>query len=167
MPCGTGPQVNSALGVVMKKRWVALITILSLVLGAGGASWYWLNFNAQLNSYGVFVRTQADIVTKVAVLEHIRAGHISEATNLLETLLDGDLIGAGALARDGTKFNANTGRAVLVESKARAASGYRPTDENVYNAVQEAFRLVPGTSGGAAAQYDSQPDLSRQAAPSR
>ncbi|EEF26271.1 conserved hypothetical protein, partial [Ricinus communis] len=48
-----------------------------------------------------------------------------------------------ALARDGTKFNANTGRALAIEFKARVASGYRPTDENVHNSVQEAFRLVP------------------------
>jgi hypothetical protein len=115
----------------MKKRWVALIAVLSLVLGAGCASWYWLNFNAQFNNHGFVVRTQADIVTKVAVLEHLRAGRVSDATNLLETLLDGDLIGAGALARDGTKFNANTGHAVMLESKARVGSGYRPTDENV------------------------------------
>ena len=151
----------------MKKRWVALFAILSLVLGAGGASWYWLNFSAQFNNYGFVVQTQANIVTRVAILEHIRAGQISDATNLLETLLDGDLIGAGALARNGTRFNTNTGRAVALESKARAASGYQPADENVQNAVQEAFRLVPASIEGAAAQPIIPPDLSRQAAPSR
>jgi hypothetical protein len=151
----------------MKKRWVILIAVLSLGLGAGGASWYWLNFKAQFNNYGFVVRTQADIVTKVAVLEHIRAGRISDATNLLETLLDGDLIGAGALARDGTQFNANTGRAVVLESKARATSGYRPTEDSVHSAVQEAFRLVPLSVKGAAAQPIIPPDLPRQAAPGR
>jgi hypothetical protein len=151
----------------MKKRWVALIAVLSLAVGAGGASWYWLNFNAQFNNYALVVRTQADVVTKVAVLEHIRAGRILDATNLLETLLDGDLIGAGALARDGTTFNANTARAVALESKARAASGYRPTDQGVHNAVQEALRLVPGSLERTDAQPIIPPDPSRQAAPGR
>ncbi len=151
----------------MKKRWVALIALLSLAVGAGGASWYWLNFNAQFNNYAFVVRTQADVVTKVAVLEHIRAGRILDATNLLETLLDGDLIGAGALARDGTTFNANTARAVALESKARAASGYRPSDQSVHNAVQEAFRLVPGSLERTDAQPIIPPDPSRQAAPGR
>lgn len=146
----------------MKKRWVALIAILSLAVGVGAASWYWLNFNSQFNSYALIVRTQADIVTKVTVLEHIRAGRISDATRLLETLLDGDLIGADALARDGTKFNANTRHAVMLESEARAASGYRPTDENVHNAVQEAFRLIPGAVEDASAQPINPPDMSRQ-----
>jgi hypothetical protein len=149
----------------MKKRWVVLIAVLSLVLGAGSASWYWLNFNAQFNNYWFVVRTQADIVTKVAVLEHIRAGRISDATNLLEILLDGDLIGAGALARDGTKFSANTGQAVVLEAKARAVSGYKPTDENVHNAVQEAFRLVPASITGPAAQPIAPRDAPQAARP--
>lgn len=148
----------------MKKRWIVLIAILSCVVGAGGASWYWLNFNAQFNNYGLVVRTQADIVTKVAVLEYIHAGRVSDATHLLETLLDGDLISASALMRDGNKFNSSTGRAVALESKARVASGYRPADKNVYNAVQEAFRQVPGAIEGSAAQL---PDQSQQVAPSR
>jgi hypothetical protein len=130
----------------MRKRWIVLIALVSLVVGVVGASWFWLNFNAQFTNYGFVVRTEADIVTKVAVLEHIRAGRIADATNLLETLLDGDLIGAGALARDGAKFNANTRRAAALEYQARAKSGYAPTDEGVRSAVQEAFRLLPATS---------------------
>jgi hypothetical protein len=149
----------------MKKQWVALIAALSLAVGAGGASWYWLNFNAQFNNYGFVVRTQADIITKVAVLEHLRAGRILDATNLLETLLDGDLISAGALARDGTKLNTNTARAVALESNARVASGYRPIDSTVHNAVEEAFSLVPGSIEPSEAQPIIPPDLSRKTAP--
>ncbi|MEO7324754.1 MAG: hypothetical protein ABIW82_07995 [Dokdonella sp.] len=145
----------------MKKRWTVLIAFVSLIVGVSGASWFWLNFNAQFTNYGFVVRTEADIVTKVAVLEHIRAGQISDATKLLETLLDGDLIGARSLARDGTKFNANTRRAVALELQARAVSGYAPADENVRNAVQEAFRLLPAPSEGAAAQLAVPGDAAR------
>ena len=149
----------------MKKRWIALIAFVSLALGGAGASWFWLNFNAQFIMAGLVTRTQADIVTKVSVLERLRAGRVADATRLQEMLLDGDLIGAGALARTGTKFNANTRHAVELELKARAASGYTPTDENVRNAVQEVFDLVPSASDSANAQPGVQAGPRISAAP--
>lgn len=149
----------------MKKRWSALIALVSLVVGVVGASRYWLNFNAQFTNHGLVVKTEADIVTKVSVLEHIRAGRIKDATKLLETLLDADLITAGALAQNGTKFNANTRRAVGLEYHARVASGYEPGDQNVRNTVQEAFRLLPATTDNAAAQPTAPGDAPKAARP--
>ena len=73
----------------------------------------------------------AACASKVSVLERLRAGRSEDATKLLETLLDGDLIGAGALARDGHNFNANARRAVALEIQARKVSGYEPADPNV------------------------------------
>lgn len=102
-----------------------------------------MNFNAQFNDHAHRLRTQADIVTTVAVLEHLRGGRIPDATGLLEVLLDGDLVGAAALVKDGHKLSANTTRALSLEANARALSGYRPADDNVHHAVQEVFRLVP------------------------
>ena len=149
----------------MKKHWTLLIAVISLVIGVVGASWYWLNFNAKFVNHGFVLRTQADIITKVAVLERIRAGKVAEATSLQETLLDGDLISAGALARDGTKFSENTRHAAELEIKARAVSGYAPTDENVHNAVQEALHLLSATSGGVAAQPTAPRDAPKTARP--
>jgi hypothetical protein len=149
----------------MKKRWTILLALVSLVIGVAGASWFWLNFNAQFTNYGFVARTEADIVTKVAVLERIRAGKVAEATHLLETLLDGDLIGAGALAREGTKFNANTRHAVELEIKARAASGYVPSNDNVRKAVQDTFRLMPTSSDDSAAQPTAPRDAPQAARP--
>lgn len=136
----------------MKKRWVVVIAFVALVLGAAGASWFWVKFNGQTMLFGLVARTEADIVTKEAVLYKLRAGKTADATRTLEVLLDGDLITAGALARDGTKFNANTRHAAELELKARAASGYVPADENVRIAVQEAFDLMSSTSDSANAQ---------------
>ncbi|GAA6143195.1 hypothetical protein NBRC116584_30130 [Hydrogenophaga sp. 5NK40-0174] len=139
-------------GVTMKKRWVSLIAVGSLALGVGGATWFWNHFYSQFIHFSFVTRTEADIITRVAVLEHIRAGQIADATALLESQLDGDLIGAGALARDGTKFKAKTGRAVALEARARAESGYRPIGSDVNNAVQEALRLVPAAVADATVQ---------------
>jgi len=126
----------------MKIRWVVLIAVVSLIVGAGGAWWYSTNFWTHFVSVGLVTRTEADITTKVAVLERLRSGKVDEAIHLQEILLDGDLIGAGALAQNGVKFNANTIHALELEAKGRAATGYAP-DPRIRDAVQDAFRLVP------------------------
>jgi hypothetical protein len=140
----------------MSTRRIATIAVISallgLVVGAFAAYQYLLDFNAQFMSSGLVLKTQADLVTRVSVLEHLRAGRSEDAAKLLEALLDGDLISAGALARDGHKFSANTHRAVGLELRARKISGYQPADPNVREAVQEAFRLLPQGIGGTAAQ---------------
>lgn len=152
----------------MKKRWIALIAFAFLMIGLGGASWFWLYFYGQFMNHSYLTKTEADIVTRVAALEHMRSGRTIEAVSLMETLLDGDLISAAALAREGSKFSPNTSRAVTLEMKARAISGYAPTDENVRSAVQDAFQLIAGSSPAeVAAQPIIPPDLSRQAAPVR
>ena len=98
----------------MSTRRVATIAVVSslagLVVGACGASWYWLGFNGKFMASSLVLRTQADIIAKVSVLEHMRAGRTEEAAKLQEILLDGDLVIAGALARDGNGFNANARR---------------------------------------------------------
>jgi hypothetical protein len=131
----------------MKMRWVVLIAVSSLALGIGGATWFWQSFYAQFMNSGYVLRTESDIVTKVGVLESIRAGKIAEATTLLETQLDGDLIGAAALARGGTRFHPSTARAVALEARSRAISGYRSSNDEKRNAVQAALCLVPASAG--------------------
>lgn len=102
-----------------------------------------LSFDAQFMSAGLLARHEADIVTGVAVLEHLRAGQAEDATQLLETLLDGDLIGAAALVREGNKINLNARRAVEKGRLARTVAGYEPTDESVRAAAQD-VRACPG-----------------------
>lgn len=134
----------------MKKRWVVLIALASLSIGVAAASWFWIHFNAQFMSHGTRLKIEADLVTRVAVLEHLRSGRVAEATRLLEILLDGDLIAAMAFARDGATFSPNAGRAVALEAKARAESSYAPADENVRAAVQDALRLIPASTKASA-----------------
>lgn len=130
----------------MRKLWVTLIAVVSFAAGIAGSSLYWMNFNAQFTRYGLVSQTEADIVTKEAVLEHLRDGRVPDSIKYLETLLDGDLVKAAFLARHGTEFDANTYRAVETEFKARAASGYLPSDLKVRKAVHEAFILLRAKS---------------------
>ncbi len=126
----------------MKIRWVVLIAVVSLIVGAGGAWWYSTNLWTSFVNVGLVARTEADITTRVAILERLRAGKFDEAIHLQEILLDGDLISAGALVREGRNFHPNTRRAVELEAKARTVSGYQP-NPSIRDAVDEAFRLVP------------------------
>ena len=131
---------------MLNARRVTVITAISavsgLLLGIFAASWYWLDFSANFTTSSLLLRTQADLITRISVLEHLRAGHAGNATRLLESLLDGDLIGAGALARDGHQFNANARLAVALELRLRRLSGYEPSDANVRAAVDEALSLL-------------------------
>ena len=134
------------MGTTMSTRRMAIIAAVSalagLVVGACGASWYLIGFNAQFMESNLALRTGSDIVSKVSVLEHLRAGRTEHAASLLEALLDGDLMTAGALAGVGHKFSPNAQRAAAVELIARQASGYQPIDPNVRAAVENALRLL-------------------------
>jgi len=132
----------------MRGRWIALIILLSVAAGAGGASCYFLNFNARFDEHALVTNTEAGIVTKIAILEHIRAGNIIEATKLLETSLDGDLISAGAFTHNGAPLSTRTRSTLAREAQARAISGYRPTDDHVNSAVEEVFRSIHETASG-------------------
>ncbi len=133
----------------MKKHWVILLALISFAVGVGGASWGWMHFYSQTLLGALVANTEADLISKVGVLERLRAGKPDEALRLEEELLDGDLLTAAALAKQGAQFNANARRAVQTEAKARAASGYAP-DPRLRAAVQEAFVLVPAATGAAA-----------------
>ncbi|MCK9192768.1 MAG: hypothetical protein M0P19_02720 [Nevskia sp.] len=126
----------------MNKARLAILAFTFLLIGGGAASWFWLAFDKQFTNHSLVVRTEADIVTKVAVLGHLRAGRVEEATALLETLLDGDLISVGALSGQEAVFGTSTVQAIGIEKQARKLSGYAPKDQAVNSAVQEALGLA-------------------------
>ncbi len=136
--------------VVQKRRTsivvAAIAAFAGLVVGALGASWFWVDFNARFNSYYLVKATEAAIVVKVGVLEQFRAGRPEDAIKALEIWLDGDLAGVPALARvGGTTLGENARRAVEIEMRARRVSGYEPQHPIVHAAVQKAFTLVQGS----------------------
>jgi hypothetical protein len=120
---------------------IGVVAVAGFLVGVACASWYWLDFNAAFMTSGLVTRTQADIVTKVHVLEHLRSGRTEEAERNLEILLDGDLIGAAALAREGHTFSQKTRDAVTLEFRARQLGAYTP-DPAIQSSVAEAFRLL-------------------------
>ena len=151
----------------MKKHWVALAAIALVCVGVAVSSWFWAHFYGELMAISYRTRTEADLVSKVAVLEHLRSGRITEATQLLETLLDSDLVSAAALARDGAKFTQKANQALVLAMKARQTSGYVAANEEVRRAVDDAFRLVTAAAADGAASVSKPSDQLERIAPSK
>ncbi len=132
----------------MKRNQVVTIAsiagIFGIMMGILLTSWVWLSTDADFGRIGALAKTEAGIVAKVKLLEHLRSGRYRDATSQLESWLDYDLAGAGEFARDGAAIDPDTVSAMETERQARGASGYVPNDENVSAAVQEAFQLVSG-----------------------
>ncbi len=126
----------------------AVFGIVGLIVGMFGTSWFWLKSNATFAKSAAVARAETGIMTKVALLEHLRSAHYAAAVVELEALLDTDLAGAGALARGGAEFSSNAVKAVEAERKARGVSGYEPSNEAVNTAVHDAFLLVPQSPAG-------------------
>ncbi len=116
--------------------------IVGVITGMVCASAYWLEFGDRFARVAAVAKTEAAIVAKVALLEHLRAGHYKDATMQLEDQLDTDLVGAGSLARNGVAFSSNAQSAMERERHARELTGYAPVNASVSAGVQEAFRLV-------------------------
>jgi hypothetical protein len=130
----------------MKLQWVVVCCLASLIVGVGCATWFWQNFYTMFIAAGFEASTTAGIVTKVAVLERLRAGHNVDAVELLETQLDGDILSAGELLKEGHALSKNVARALAQERAARAVSTHAPPGQTVRDAVQSVFESLP-TSG--------------------
>ncbi len=130
----------------MIKRHVMIIisvsSIIGIITGMATASAYWLQFGDVFAKMAAAARTEAAILNKVALLEHLRSGRVKDATTQLESQLDSDLIGAGSLARNGVELSVNLQRAVETERRARGVTGYEPSNPRLSEQVEEAFRLV-------------------------
>lgn len=134
------------------KRNVVLISfiagIIGIITGMVGASSYWLGFGDQLAKVAMIAKTESAILSEVALLEQLRSGRYQDATAQLEAQLDADLIGAGALVRNGAELSENVQGALETERRARGMSGYEPENARVGASVQEAFRLVSQPRSG-------------------
>ena len=121
----------------------SISVIFGIMMGVLGTAWVLMQTTAEFARNGAVANTEAGIVTKEVLLEHLRSGRYKDATRQIETSLDNDLAGAMIFARDGVEFSQNTLKAIEIERKARGISGYEPHNATVTVAVEEMFRLVP------------------------
>jgi hypothetical protein len=117
--------------------------IFGIMIGVLGTAWVWMQTTTEFAKVGALAKTEADIITKVDLLEHLRSGQYNDATKQLEALLDMDLIGAAEFAREGIEFGSDTLKALETERTARKISGYEPVSSTVGVGVHDVFSLVP------------------------
>lgn len=121
----------------------SISVIFGIMLGVLGTAWVLMQTTAEFARNGALANTEAGIVTKEVLLEHLRSGRYKDATRQIETSLDNDLAGAMVFARDGVEFSQNTLKAIEMERKARGLSGYEPHNATVTVEVEEMLRLAP------------------------
>ncbi|WP_171160103.1 hypothetical protein [Usitatibacter palustris] len=125
----------------MRKIVIAAVGIAIFAAGvvAGGAAT--LQFTTMM--YGGFntVSAAAAVSAKVAALDAIRSNDYAKATEMLETLLDGDIISLKALMTDFPDPMAP--KALARAAKYRAANPRKTGEAIVDNAVAEALASAP------------------------
>lgn len=113
------------------------------MIGVLGEAWVWMQTTSEFTRLGAVAKSEANIETKVELLEHLRSGRYNDAAKMLEELLDKDLTRAAESASVGIKFSSDTLKAIATERKARKISGYEPANSTVGVAIQNVFRLAP------------------------
>ena len=112
------------------------------------------------------MKTETEIILRANLLEYIRAGNNSKATEFLQTMLDSDMLTLDFLVKEGTPIGPKTIQALSKEHSARLEARYEPSDPAVRTAVSDLFSRVLDKRDHSA-QPIIPPDLSRQAAPVR
>jgi hypothetical protein len=121
----------------------SISVIFGIMIGVLGEAWVWMQTTSEFTRLGSVAKSEANIETKVELLEHLRSGRYNDAAKLLEELLDKDLTRAAESARVGIIFSSDTLKALDTERRARKISGYEPVNSTVGVAIQDVFRLVP------------------------
>lgn len=127
----------------MKKRWALLIALVSLAagLGAGG---YWgfgegVQFWQGFDETAVEARVVTDTKTHLLLLESLQGTQNKQAVLMLETLLDGDIIGLAGFV-DSSPRKAELVKMLGVIAKYRETTLYRSQDSEVAEAVRSALQ---------------------------
>ena len=156
-------SANIAEAIMTTKSQVQLTASISVIfgimMGVLGTAMVWMQTTSDFTRTGAAAKAEANIVTKVELLEHLRSGRYQDATKQLEAMLDKDLTRAAESARDGIELSSDTLRALETERKARGISGYEPVSASDGAAVQEAFRLVPQSETGTQAPVAFRSDM--------
>jgi len=121
----------------------SISVIFGIMIGVLGEAWVWMQTTSEFTRLGAVAKSEANIETKVELLEHLRSGRYNDAAKMLEELLDKDLTRAAESARVGIQFSPDTLKALETERKARTISGYEPVNSTVGGEIQDVFRLVP------------------------
>ncbi len=127
----------------MKMRWVFLIALLSAAVGlaAGG---YWgfgegVQFWQKFDETAVEARVATDAKEHLILLESLRGSGQKQAILMLESLLDGDIIGLGGFVESSPR-KAELMKMLAVIAEYRKATQYQSDNKEVAEAVNSALQ---------------------------
>jgi len=111
--------------------------VVGILIGVGFTFW----FTTQFALSGLVSSYRAGIVTKVSVLKNLRQNKSDSATQLLEILLDGDIIGLTPFLSADNPHNAEAVKAAQQAAEYRATSNYIPENQTVRASVENILRI--------------------------
>lgn len=127
----------------MRASHIALLTVLALILGI--ATGWFISGHFYSGVFTKFFASTAfvDVNDAYSTLKALRAGEVSEATDLLEARMDGDLMVLGTLLEDIAPEDREPTRIRLLSLVKEYRDDYpRSTDEpEIDEAVDEALAL--------------------------
>jgi glucose dehydrogenase len=88
----------------MSKRAAIILAVLTLLIGIVAGGWAVGLFYGRLTTRLIVGQLTAEASTTTVILKRLRAGNTTNAVELLEIKLDGDLIGLGAMLADPREF---------------------------------------------------------------
>jgi len=123
------------------------MTLIPMLVGslAGGVTGGYVasRFTARFFENGWMLGNAVEVQTKVAALQRLRNGETGEATDLLETLLDGDILPLRTSEVYAGRTNLAVTRAIQQAKDYRSKYPRSTGNEDLETAVDRVLRNVP------------------------
>lgn len=140
---GAKPRMSIRIRTVL----IAFIALLIGTLAGGVAGWYEAtSFSARFFGDGWMLGKAVEVQTQVAVLTRIRDGQTTEATNLLESNLDGNIMPLSNSKVYAETTNLAVTKAINMARDYRSKYPRNTTSKEVDNAVNGVLQITPNTT---------------------
>lgn len=138
---GTKPRMSARIRTIL----IAFSALLVGALAGSVAGWYEAtNFTARFFGDGWMLGKAVEVQTQVAVLKKIRNGQTAEATELLETHLDGNIMPLSNSKEYADRTNFAVAQAIQMARDYRSQYPRHTTFKDVDNAVNGVLQNPPG-----------------------
>jgi hypothetical protein len=142
--CGGTSELDSLHA--MSKRAAIFLAVSALIIGVLAGGWSVAFYYNRVTSWVVITKMTSEATISVAELEMLRAGQATNTMELLETTIDGDLVGLSPFLTDRREFNRYPSNIKALQTvKDYRAKFPRKTDSAEFDAnAAKAFDLLDG-----------------------
>jgi hypothetical protein len=130
----------------MSKRTAIILAVAALIVGVVAGGWSVAFYYNRVTSWVVITKMTSEATMSVAEIKMLRAGQVTNTTELLETTIDGDLVGLTPFLTDRREFDRDPSNIKALQTvKDYRAKFPRKTDSAEFDAnVAKAFDLLDG-----------------------